>query len=202
MRLIDNGSHGRHDMRRLTTAATVLVLAAGIGLTGTAGMANAAPAGTTAGPACPTGWGSADKSSEGHEYRALKNIRTGSHECYDRIVFDLGSAASGLGYRVGYVNEFRQDGSGDLIPVKGGAILQVYVNAPSYDASTGQRTYPGRGRQPLPGVDLTGYRTFQDTKFGASFEGQTQVAVGVRARLPFKVEQVGDKLVVDVAHSW
>ncbi|MFI0740605.1 hypothetical protein ACH4PU_21315 [Streptomyces sp. NPDC021100] len=188
-------------MRRLTTAATVLVLVA-IGLTGTAGVADAAPAPVSVSAECPTGWGSADKSSEGHEYRALKNIRTGSHACYDRIVFDLGSAASGLGYRVGYVDEFHQDGSGDLIPVKGGAILQVYVNAPSYDPNTGQRTYPGRGRQPLPGVDLTGYRTFQDTKFGASFEGQTQVAVGVRARLPFRAEQVGDKLVVDVAHSW
>ncbi|MGI5337351.1 AMIN-like domain-containing (lipo)protein [Streptomyces sp. CA-181903] len=186
-------------MRRLTTAATVFVLAA-IGLTGTAGVADAAP--VSAGAECPTGWGSTDKSSEGHEYRALKNIRTGSHACYDRIVFDLGSAAPGLGYRVGYVDEFHQDGSGDLIPVKGGAILQVFINAPSYDPNTGQRTYPGRGRQPLPGVDLTGYRTFQDTKFGASFEGQTQVAVGVRARLPFRAEQVGDKLVVDVAHSW
>ncbi|MBZ4318857.1 AMIN-like domain-containing (lipo)protein [Streptomyces huiliensis] len=190
-------------MRRLTTAAAVLVLA-GAGLMGTIGTADAAttaPAapGTTA--ACSTAWGSGDKSATGSGYKPLKNIRTGSNECYDRLVFDLGGSSK-TGFRVGYVDAFHQDGSGDLIPVKGGAILQVYLNAPSYDPNTGTPTYPGHGRQPLPGVDLTGYRTFQDTKFGASFEGQTQVAVGVRARLPFRVEQSGDKLIVDVAHSW
>lgn len=51
-------------------------------------------------------------------------------------------------------------------------------------------------------MNLAGYRTFKDTKFGASFEGQTQVGLGVRAKLPFRVQQSGDQLIVDVAHTW
>ncbi|WP_349362020.1 hypothetical protein [Streptomyces sp. H27-C3] len=76
------------------------------------------------------------------------------------------------------------------------------MNAPSFDTATGKPSYAGRAGQPLPGVNLTGYKTFKDTKFGASFEGQTQIGLGVRARLPFRVLQSGDKLMVDVAHAW
>lgn len=51
-------------------------------------------------------------------------------------------------------------------------------------------------------MNISGYSTFRDTRFGSTFEGQTQVAVGVRARLPFRVLQLDDRVVVDVAHSW
>ncbi|MEU2157306.1 hypothetical protein ABZ532_20195 [Streptomyces sp. NPDC019396] len=118
------------------------------------------------------------------------------------MVFDISGAKAKLGYHVGYVDAFHQDGSGEPIPVGGGAILQVFVSAPSYDPENMRPTYPGKAGKPLPGVDLTGYRTFKDTKFGASFEGQTQIGLGVRARLPFRVLQSGDKLIVDVAHTW
>jgi hypothetical protein len=51
-------------------------------------------------------------------------------------------------------------------------------------------------------VDLTGYRTFRDTRFAGSFEGETQIGLGVRARLPFRVLQLDGRIIVDVAHSW
>ncbi|MBH1936306.1 hypothetical protein I5Q34_18835 [Streptomyces sp. AV19] len=185
-------------MRRLTTTVAALVMLTGAGTA----TAVAAPVPVPASADCASGWGSTDKSAEGADCKPLKNIRTGAHECYDRVVFDLGGAPSRLGYHVGYVDKFHQDGSGDEIPVGGGAILQVYLSAPSYDPSTGRATYAGKAGKPLPGVDIGGYRTFKDTKFGASFEGQTQVAVGVRAKLPFRVQHSGDKLIVDVAHTW
>ncbi len=56
--------------------------------------------------------------------------------------------------------------------------------------------------QPLPGVNLSGYRTFQDAEFAGSFEGQSQFGLGVRARLPFRALQLDGRLVVDVAHTW
>ena len=58
------------------------------------------------------------------------------------------------------------------------------------------------GPQPLPGVDITGYQTFRDTRYAAALEGDVAVGLGVRARLPFRVTQSGDHLIVDVAHSW
>lgn len=160
-------------------------------------------AGTTA-AACATGWGSLPKSANFNASPAfLTNIRTGSQDCYDRIVFDIPAGSSSqLGYTVEYVDDFGQEGSGDPIPVSGGAILEVRLHADSYDRQNQKVTYPGKAKQPLPGVDLTGYNTFRDAKFGGSFEGYSKVGLGVRARLPFKVTQLSDKLVVDVAHSW
>jgi hypothetical protein len=54
----------------------------------------------------------------------------------------------------------------------------------------------------LPGVNLAGYQTFREAKFAGSFEGQTSVGLGVRARLPFRVFTLDSRLVVDVAHRW
>ncbi|MFI9045922.1 hypothetical protein [Streptomyces sp. NPDC053427] len=191
-------------MRRLGTAATALVLAAA-GLMTAAGSAGAAsaPVGTaTSAKACSTAWGSGAKSATDANAKPLKNITTSRSACYDRMVFDISGADGKIGYHVGYVDAFHQDGSGDLIPVKGGAILQIFVSAPSFDPATGKQSYAGKAGKSLPGVDITGYKTFKDTKFGASFEGQTQVGLGTRAKLPFRVSQSGHELIVDVAHSW
>lgn len=191
-------------MRRWRTVAAALVLA-GAGVAGTAGAAEAAtgPVGDAApAAACSAVWGSGDKSVTDADAAPLTGIRTGRHACYDRMVFDTGTAAAKLGYHVGYVDAFHQDGSGARIPLKGGAILQIYVSAPSYDPVTGKQTYAGSAGKSLPGVDISGYKTFTDTKFGASFEGQTQVGLGVRATLPFRVLQSGHQLIVDVAHTW
>ncbi|WKX71866.1 hypothetical protein [Streptomyces sp. XD-27] len=189
-------------MRRLGTTLAAITLA-GAGVAGVAGTAGAATLGDGAAKgtvACATNWGKGEKSRTDAAGDSLTSIRTGKHDCFDRLVFDIKGGASGkIGYHVGYVKKFYQDGSGEEIPVKGGAILQIYVNAPSYD--DGKETYPGRAGKPLPGVDIKGYKTFKDTKFGASFEGQTQVGVGVRAKLPFRVTQSGDRLIVDVAHA-
>ena len=66
----------------------------------------------------------------------------------------------------------------------------------------GQPTYGGVVGRPLPGIDLVGYRTFRSTRYGGSFEAITQFGLGVRARLPFRVFRLPDRLVVDVAHHW
>lgn len=191
-------------MRRLGTVAAAFVLA-GVGVAGTAGVAGAAtgPVGEAApATACSTVWGSGNKSATDANAMPLKNVKTSRNACYDRMVFDIGGAGGKVGYHVGYVDAFHQDGSGEKIPVKGGAILEVFVSAPSHDPATGKQTYDGTAGKPLPGVNLAGYRTFKDTKFGASFEGQTQVGLGVRAKLPFRVQQSGHELIVDVAHTW
>lgn len=57
-------------------------------------------------------------------------------------------------------------------------------------------------------VDVSGFRTFRQLAFGGSFEGNTTLGLGVRARLPFRVfvlpaTTLGtQRLVVDVAHRW
>ncbi|WAZ19574.1 hypothetical protein STRCI_000634 [Streptomyces cinnabarinus] len=184
-------------MRRIRTTGVALAAVAALALP-------ALPAATaSAATACPTGWGSLAEVRSTATTTPLKNIRTGRNACYDRMVVDLpGAGRAGLGYSVRYVAKLYQDGSGRPIPVAGGAVLEVRVAAPAYDHETGAPTYPGRVGRPLPGVDLTGYRTFRDTRFGGSFEGETLVGLGVRARLPFRVLVLTDRIVVDVAHNW
>ncbi|GHC49272.1 AMIN-like domain-containing (lipo)protein [Streptomyces cinnamoneus] len=192
-------------MRRVTTGLAALLLAgAGLAATLPAGAAVAAGAPATAPAACAADWGSSPKVSTATEYKPLRDIRTGRHDCYDRMVFDILGPDTGapVGYRVQYVDKLHQDGSGDVIPVGGGAVLEVRVAAPSYDPTTGKPVYDGKAGRPLPGVDVSGYRTFQDTRFAGSFEGDTQVGLGVRGRLPFRVFQQDNHIVVDVAHTW
>ncbi|MFF5184209.1 hypothetical protein ACFY30_10540 [Streptomyces sp. NPDC000345] len=190
-------------VRNRTVLVTAALLTATLGAAAVPAVAAPAAA-PRAAAACPTGWGSLDKtdwSSTSGEY--ITNARTGRHDCYDRFVVDVpGADADQLGYTVRYVDQLIQDPTGDPIPVAGGAILEVIVRAPAYNPETGTPTYPGRAGQPLPGVNLTGYRTFRDAKFAGSFEGQSQFGLGVRARLPFRVLQLDGHLVVDVAHTW
>jgi hypothetical protein len=189
-------------MRRIGAAVAVLVLA-GATLGTAASTAGAAPAeGSRTAAACPTGWGSGDKGGAAQGPDHLEDIRTGRHECFDRIVFDVPGGGDQIGFHVQYVDRFHADPSGEYIPVVGGAILDIRVGAWSYDLEAGVPTYPGEVGEFLPGVNISGYSTFRDTRFGGTFEGQTQVGLGVRARLPFRVFQLDDRVVVDVAHSW
>lgn len=158
-------------------------------------------AGASAAAYCGITWGSLPKTAADTSVSIeLTNIRVGRHDCYDRMVIDLNGP--GTGYSVRYVENVYADGSGQLIPLSGGAKLQIVVVAPSYDTETGRQTYDGRSGQPLPRVNLTGYQTFRSAKFAGSFEGQSTVGLGVRARLPFRVFKLDNRVVIDVAHRW
>ncbi|MFJ9202428.1 AMIN-like domain-containing (lipo)protein [Streptomyces flaveolus] len=189
-------------MRR-TSAALIAALLTSSALGTTAVAADAAPAATARITACPTGWGSLAESRATATTVPVRDVRTGRHACFDRMTVEVpGARAGDLGYRVRYVDRLHQDGSGRPIAVGGGAVLEIRVAAPGYRPETGAPTYPGRAGRPLPGVDLTGYRTFRDTRFAGSFESETQIGLGVRARLPFRVLVLDGRVVVDVAHSW
>ncbi|MFE9624744.1 hypothetical protein [Streptomyces sp. NPDC006527] len=188
-------------VRSRTVWATAALMTAALGVA--AVPAEATPVAAARAVACPTGWGSLDKAYTAASLESVRSVRTGSHDCYDRMVVDIpGAGSDDLGFSVRYVDGIHQDGSGRPIPVGGGAVLEVRVHAPAYDPDTGSPTYPATPGRPLPGVDLTGYRTFRDARFVGSFEGDTQIGLGVRARLPFRVLRLADRLVIDVAHTW
>ncbi len=103
-----------------------------------------------------------------------------------------------------YVDAVYTDASGALVPLRGGARLQIVVHAPSYDVN-GHPTYIPANPSEL--ANVSGYRTFRQVAYAGSFEGQTTVGLGVRARLPFRAFALagpvgGSRLVVDVAHLW
>ena len=191
-------------MRKLVAAVAGVVLALGTAVV----AAQAAPA--SAAPYCGITWGSTDKAGDfpssvpNPRPSAITNVRAGQQDCYDRLVFDLRSI--GASYRVRYVGTVYHDPRGTPVPLRGGAKLEIVLpGLPTYDLETGASTYnPPR---PSELVDLTGYQTFRQVAWAGSFENQTTLGLGVRARLPFRVLYLdgpgaGSRLVIDVAHQW
>ncbi|MGX5655144.1 AMIN-like domain-containing (lipo)protein [Geodermatophilus nigrescens] len=181
-----------------TRTRAALVLAAAAAFTGVA-----LPSASAAG--CSTAWGSLPESAVESGGGTLDDVRAGRHACYDRLVLDLdGIDASEVSYDVRYVREVRKDGSGELVPLRGGADLQVLVHTPAYTGG-GAATYdPANDAE---AVDVGGYSTFRQVAWANSFEGESTLGLGVRARLPFRVMVLdgpgdGSRLVVDVAHTW
>lgn len=170
-------------------------------LLGLTGAAVAVPASATEGY-CGLSWGSTAKSVPALGTASVLSSRTGRQPCWDRVVFELDGPAAG--YSVSYVDAVVQDGSGEVLPVPGGARLQVQLHHPAYDAA-GNATYPYRAGQQV--ANVAGYPTLRSVVFGGSFEGDSTFGVGVRARLPFRVITVDgpgghSRIVIDVAHRW
>ncbi|WP_202033285.1 hypothetical protein [Nocardioides sp. WS12] len=190
----------RHMRRIVRPLALALALAVSIA---PVAAVTSAPAASTA--ACAAQWGSLVKARAPHTSKQITNVRSGQHLCFDRLVIDINARGTGApGYRVAYVQQVAADGSGALVPLRGGARLSIVVKAPAYDAN-GKLTYRPANRREL--VNVAGYRTFRQVAWAGSFEGQTTIGLGVRARLPMRVLVLnntggGHRVVVDVAHRW
>ncbi|MDT4986547.1 MAG: hypothetical protein QOI74_641 [Micromonosporaceae bacterium] len=160
------------------------------------GAAPAVAARVVAAPSCGITWGSLDRSAGDLSQAAVFTVRTGQHDCFDRLVFELDGPATG--YRVSYGEAYTQGQGLPLSPyTAGGALLAVTLLEPA--------SLPNRTGDHLAGV--AGYRTLRDVVFGGSFEGYTTFAVGVRARLPFQLFVLSgpgthSRIVLDVAHVW
>lgn len=166
----------------------------------------AGPAPAQAAPYCGITWGSLAKSagttSAAPSAATVDDVRAGIHPCFDRMVVDIAGHATA--YSAYYTATATAVGSGLGIPLRGGAIIQITVQAPAYN-SAGAPTYQPANRNEL--VNTSGYATFKQLAMAGSFEGSTTLVMGVRARLPFNVfvlQGPGDttRLVVDVAHRW
>ncbi len=134
-------------------------------------------------------------------------VREGQHPCYDRVVFDINGPAP-ASYVVRYVPQVLSDAAGKPVPVAGSAVLQVVVRAPIWgtDDQGHQpwRTPPAVGADLISPAQVAGWSSLAEAKFAGSFEGQTTIALGVRAQLPFRVLVTGDAatrhVIVDIAH--
>ncbi|WP_235900383.1 AMIN-like domain-containing (lipo)protein [Lolliginicoccus suaedae] len=184
--------------RFLTSMMGSLLLA--VGLVAGPGILGSAAAGAS--PYCGITWGSLDKSWQHYSSGTVTNVRSGRHACFDRLVVDVAGPVAG--YNVRYVDVVRAQGSGFEVPLRGGAQLQVVVHAPAYNEH-GNSTYWPADRSEL--VNVWGYDTFRQVAFAGTFEGQTSLGLGVRARLPFRVFTLegpgtSSRVVIDVAHYW
>jgi len=161
-----------------------------------------------AAPYCGITWGSLAKAHAAGDTESLNGVRSGRHACFDRLVIDVGGQdVSFDSYDVRYVPLVHSEAKGDPVPVRGAADLQIVVRAPAYDQDYNPTFTPADLREV---VDVAGYQAFRQLAWAGSFEGQTTLALGVRARLPFRVFTLDGtpnsddtpRLVIDVAHRW
>ncbi|MBX7267114.1 hypothetical protein KIF24_14555 [Micromonospora sp. Llam7] len=191
---------------RRTATTLVVVLTALVAATA---AATAAPTSTLSGtsatgaPYCGITWGSGDRAAGTLSSAPLVEVRTGRHDCYDRVVFEF--AGTVTGYSVGYGETYTEGEGLALSPYTAGdALLRVSLRAPAYDDEH-VATVPYRVGDHV--ANVLRYRTLRDVVFGGSFEGYGTFAVGVRARLPFRVFVLAgpgphSRIVLDVAHQW
>ena len=183
-----------------TVLALVLVAGAAAGV-----AAAGAPTSGSAAPYCGIKWGSLDKRTPGGPSTSspIVNVRAGQHPCYDRLVVDF--AARPSAFHVRYVPAVTTQGKGAVLPLRGGAFLEIVLLTSTYNVSTGAPTYRPANCNEL--VNVAGWRTFRQVVDGGSFEGYTTIGLGVRARLPFRVftlpgPGMHSRVVIDVAHYW
>jgi hypothetical protein len=154
--------------------------------------------GSSGSSGCSDHWGTGSKTdtrSEGPSTAKVDNVRAGQHSCYDRLVIDLGSGAR-PGYKVRYVPAVHAQGSGNPIPLRGRANLEITVTdnaAAGFPASSSEL------------ANVSGFRTFRQVAGAGSFEGYTELGVGLRGKRPFRVRVLNgpgrdSRLVIDVAH--
>jgi len=188
---------------RSTRLIRPLVLA--LALAGAPAVALASATSATAATCATTTarWGSLTKFLNRMTSAPITNVRAGRHTCFDRMVVDL--RGKGAGYTVRYVSQVLSQGQGAVIPLRGGAKLDVVIKAPTYNINTGAVTYNPANSREL--ANVAGFSTFRQIAFGGSSEGYTTFGIGVRARLPMRVyildgPGTGSRVVIDVAHHW
>jgi hypothetical protein len=124
----------------------------------------------------------------------VTDIRTGRHATFDRVVIDLEGAAPG--YKVGYVKEVREDGSGKVVDTRGRANLLVRLNPADAHDSNGHPTYDG------PHRFTVGFPALREVAFAGDFEATVSIALGISHKNGFRVMTLSNptRFVVDIAH--
>jgi len=95
-----------------------------------------------------------------------------------------------------YVRHIVAQGSGRVLSVRGHAFILINVRGPAgahYRANA------------VNLAAVTGFTTFRQVRGAGSFERITAIGLGVRARLPFRVFELGSptsgwRIVIDVGH--
>lgn len=126
------------------------------------------------------------------------DVRTGRHEGYDRVVFELdGTGEMTPGWAVLYVDQANDEGSGNPVEVDGDAILSVLIHGTAYPEDSGVEEFAGERVQPED------TEAVKEVVYRYMFEGDTNAFIGVDGeRKPFRAFLVEDPLrvVVDVQH--
>jgi hypothetical protein len=197
---------------RLALACVLLaaLVAAGCGSSSGSGTSTtAAPGATTAASTETTGGidpmeGASTTPVEGSVENTtatalLERVSLGRHEGFDRVVFQFENLRPG--YRVSYVQRpIVEDGSGNEIPVEGGAVLLVRMEpASGFDLATDEGRLVYKGLRRIEGSSA-GTSIVKEVVRAGDFEAVLAWAIGVEEPVDFRVRTLDDsaRLVVDL----
>jgi len=148
--------------------------------------------------ACSLNWGTNPKhrgSSAITVATRVRAVRAGKHGCFDRLVIDM-SGGKRPPFSARYVKHIVADPSGKVLKVRGRAKILIAVRGPA-----GRHYHPNAVNL----VNVSGFTSFRQVRGAGSFERVTSIGLGVRAKLPFRVFELGSsqsgwRIVIDVAH--
>ena len=123
----------------------------------------------------------------------LVDLRVGRHASFDRVTFVFDGGLPG--YRVRYVSQLHEQGSGRPVELAGDATLSVLFD-PATVRGDGGVVYEG------PEVVTPRFPALRQVKNLLSFEGQALVGLGLAGRVGFRVLELKSpyRVAVDVAH--
>ncbi len=124
----------------------------------------------------------------------LKEIRTGQHGSYERLVLEF-TAPYGAA-EVRYVPVVRADPSDRVVPLQGRSFLEIVIHgAAAGYAATPITPYAG------PSTVTPGYPTLRQASISGDFEAVLSFGVGLSRTAGFRVQRLTapDRLVLDVA---
>lgn len=168
---------------------------------GTAGSSSPTATGTpsVSPPVWPTGDVTVPFQGEVPPVPTLTAIRVGTHPegGFDRISFEFERLP---GYRAGYQSEIVYDGSGAPVDLNGEAFLQLVFNPAQAHDEQGRPTLVSPPNKPV----RVEYPALVAYVLNGDFEGDVSVALGLRAKVGFNIEDFrqadGDYVIyVDVA---
>lgn len=140
----------------------------------------------------------AEPTHVGETLLSVTDIRIGLHDGYDRVVFDLEGTGDGQpGWRVEYVDQAVDDGSGHPVEVDGDAILRVSLSGTANPMDSGVEGY-SRDR-----LDASVTEVVDEIVYRYWFEGYTTAFIGLDGgERPFRAFLLEDptRVVVDVQH--
>ena len=126
---------------------------------------------------------------------AVVGVRVGAHEGFDRVVVDL-EGDGDPGWFVGYTSTPMQETVGQPLQVAGNSFLNINVDGTVYPFELGKDN-----DVPVTMAGDTG--NVIDVISAGTYEGRSQVVVGLRSELPYSVQVLEHptRVVVDIVQK-
>lgn len=125
----------------------------------------------------------------------VTGVRVGAHEGFDRVVVDLEGTGK-PGWFVDYTSTPMQETVGQPLKVAGNAFLNINVDGTVYPFELGKDS-----EVPVKMAGDTG--NVIDVISAGTYEGRSQIVVGLRSALPYSVQVLEDpkRVVVDIVQN-